>query len=244
MIDDLGPADAVADVKIEHKADNPRAVLPSDALSIASTRRPSHLLVTARGTKHRAAGSLPPRLMCTPRVQHVFRFVSTGGSLLSVTCTELLGACGTICTVANTTVSQLASSVRIKSITVWPSASATSPQNCTLQWATQATDQTPDELVDLSIPEGVLLTRALVFRPPARSLAGYWNSSVISSTTLLSAAIPIGSVLDLSVEFTVANVFAQLSQSVAAGVLGAIYYLALDGPASNKWTPVGVPTTH
>jgi len=50
-------------------------------------------------------------------------------------------------------------------------------------------------------------------------------------------------IIDLAVDYRISNVFSPVASTVAAGTLGSVYYLALDGPSSNKLQVVGLPTT-
>jgi hypothetical protein len=54
----------------------------------------------------------------------------------------------------------------------------------------------------------------------------------------------VGSVVDVHVSFRTSGAIAAGTHSVTTATLGNIYYLALDGPSSNVYVPVGLPTTH
>jgi len=189
-----------------------------------------------------ARSSLPPRIDATVVVRHRFRFNVTSASAVSVTNATLLGALGGICTVANTTVKGWVGSYRLRSVTVWPGALTTSQTSAQLQWGAGTSSQARDQSMIESIPEGVTSTSGLVFVPPPEALASMWVLSN-ASMTVFTAVCPVGSILDLSVEMTLSNVASGVSSTVAAGVLGTAYYLALDGPSGNLYKPIGVPTT-
>jgi hypothetical protein len=190
----------------------------------------------------RTGGSLPPAIQTTPKISHRFRFVSTSASILPVTVTELVGIVGAIGTVANTTVATLASSVKLRKVIVWPSASTSAPSSPELYWANAINTNVPDEVRERSLPQGVSVTGSLEFVPPPMSLAGFWNSD--QAIALFDASFPIGSVIDVILDVRLSNALPNANISVATAALGTLYYLALDGAASNKWTPVGLPTTH
>jgi len=195
-----------------------------------------------RGKASQAIG-LPPRIQLSPAVSHVFRFRSTSASPASITVADILGALGGICTVANSKVDTWASCFKIHKVTVWPSGSTSAPTLATLQWAQGESAQVPDEVYDEAIPEGITATKALVFAPPAKSLCGFWINSMDSAAAVFAITSSIGSIVDLQVSFRLVNAFAGVLATVAAGTLGTVYYLALDGPSSNTYVPVGMLST-
>jgi len=95
-----------------------------------------------------------------------------------------------------------------------------------------------------SIPEGITTTDAMVFKPPAKSLASFWLGDVDSATQVFALSTSPGSIVDVSLSFRLCNVYSSASVAVATAVIGTVYYLALDGPSSNTYVPVGIPTTH
>jgi len=52
-----------------------------------------------------------------------------------------------------------------------------------------------------------------------------------------------GSIVDFEVESRLSNQFGLTPITVSVGVLNKVYYLALDGPSSNIFRPVGLPST-
>jgi hypothetical protein len=64
-----------------------------------------------------------------------------------------------------------------------------------------------------------------------------------AAVNLFALSCPIGSIVDLSVSFTLSNIQGALQETVASGSLGNVYYLALDGPSANTYIPLGLPTT-
>jgi len=149
-----------------------------------------------------------------------------------------LGVVGT----SSTTVTQWATSFKILSVTVWPSGSSSSFTNARLDWLSGTSGQVPDESKDRSIPEGITMTGALVFKPPRQSLASFWLDN-LADPLLFSISCAVGSIVDLRVSFRLSNVLVANVRAVTSAVPGTVYYLALDGPASNVYTPVGLPTT-
>jgi len=235
---------------------------------------PGTILVTAAPEKSRAgkrgrkgggqAGSgpllrgsgLPPVVELTPYVMSERkRFVVTAGQAYSISMLELVGTLGGICTVANSTIQHWCSSFRMRALELYiPAASAgSSPVNAGLEWAVAFTSFLPDTAKMAHNPGGVTAPNSLRYLPPKASLAGDWvnvGGSLASSTTLFVITnVPQGTVIDIIIDWTLGLVVSTssslLNSTVATGALGNVYYLGLDGPASNKILPsVGVPTTH
>jgi hypothetical protein len=192
-----------------------------------------------------SAVKLPPVLEATPRLSHVYRFAASANSSLTITMANLLGAFGGVCTVANSKVQPWASSFRIRSLTIWP-AYAASGNYTFVDWVSAGSSgYVPDTASMINIPDGITVTTALRFKPPRGSLAGHWLNPVTisSSAVVFGCTVKIGSVLDLDVEYTLSNISEAGNITVTAGTLGLVYYLALDGPSSNKLVPQGLPTT-
>jgi len=223
-----------------------RRVPPSlDGLAPAALFRTSdhrHVLGLSMPSRGRPgmAGPLPPKLDATPFVSHTFRFSNTAAGNAVVSFDTLCGALGGICTVANSKVQPWASSIRLKKVTVWPSASSSSVQKVELFWEQGTSGQIRDSSIITDLPEGITVTKAVSFVPPAKSLASDW---LATPANVFAINAPVGSIIDLSIDFTLANIYADGLQTVASATLGNIYYLALDGATANKYVPIGVPTT-
>jgi len=94
------------------------------------------------------------------------------------------------------------------------------------------------------IPAGVTIDRALVFSPPKTSICSNWINAAQASNTIMQGTVDAGAILDLDIELTflTANLVGH-TQAVTTATLGNVYYLALDGKASNKLVPRGLPST-
>jgi hypothetical protein len=191
------------------------------------------------------AGALPPKLLVTPHFKQTFRFVSSSASASNITLASLLGMCGTIGTVTNSKVAAWTASLRILKVTVWPPGGS-GASDVALDWANGTSDQVPDNVEDASMPSGVTVSKAFVFTPPSRSLAGFWLNNVSSAVTIFNLYYPAGAIIDVHVDIRLGVVYEPLAITVATAVVGNVYYLALDGPSSNKLVPSNsaVPTTH
>jgi hypothetical protein len=190
--------------------------------------------------------SLPPEFQAVMTQHHKFYFLVEVAGVTSVSINDryIRGACGGICTVANSKVQPWAGSIRINSITCWLPVVSGSTASADCYWVSTGTEFIKDDEKFRLIPEGVTVTGPMRFTPPPRSLAGDWISDAGAATNLLGLVAPNGTVVCLDVSFTLANNIVAVNQTVASGTLGAVYYLALDGPTSNTLVPQGVPTTH
>jgi hypothetical protein len=211
----------------------PAELKRSDASAIAL--KPGAL----RGKGQRLPALLPPPLNTTPDVRHVFRFVNTSASNQVISFDKVRGALGGIA-VTSTSVQPWASSIRILRVTVWPAPNATAADTTELFWESGTSDQVPDETRVTTLPEGVTVTRPVTFVPPPMSLASFWLSV---AANIFAVRAPVGSVIDVHLGFRLSNVFGAGPIVVSSATPGNVYYLALDGPGSNTYVPVGVPTT-
>jgi hypothetical protein len=236
-------------------------IIPASAL-VAAVRNPlalSHGVLprvrpaTRKGkgasAMSRTFGHLPPPLNLVPTFTKTHRFYNTSAASVTISVLELIGALGGIGTVVNSVVTHWTTSFRIVHLKVYPSVSTTIATNTVVEWNFGLSGSTPDECISVVTPGGVIVAApCLVFKPPAKSLASDWMDVSISSTNIFNIFnLPNASVLDLTVETTLPVVFSAsvLTSTVATAIVGQPYYLALDGPASNKIIPAtGYPTTH
>ncbi len=209
---------------------------------------PSKLMVRSEGKAGGGAMSLPPVLQATCYVRKRFRFrASSAVSGVSCTLNGFLGACGGICTVANTNLRTWASSFQIKKIVAWPPGGVSGSADMVfVDWSAAGNSNfTPDSSKIVTIPDGITVTKSLVFVPPTKSLAEFWYNptNMSASGAIIALTCPSGTILDVILEFSLSNVNLGNNITIVAGSVGTVYYLALDGPSSNKLVPLGVPTT-
>jgi hypothetical protein len=204
-------------------------------LGLSPTALPS---LRRAGRKGSPGLSLPPEIQVTPMVRnHTFRFYANSSGTYSITATEVIGALGTVCTVTNATVRPFASSFKIKKVSLWSDATS-SEQNASITWALATGSQQVDAEKNRAIPAGVSVTGVVSEVPPKGTLCALWQVASSNSIFLISANT--GSVIDLTVDYTLSNQIVSNTMSVATGVLGSIYYLYLDGL---HLVPVGLPST-
>jgi len=199
----------------------------------------------ARGKAGRArsgSSSLPPSIQITPTVDVTYRYQTLATGIYPITVGSVLGALGGICTVVNSKFNTWSGSFKVRKVTVWPPSTSSSPTTGCF-WRSGASGQVPDQELDGTIPAGVTVTKSLVFKPPRMSLCGFWIDSADLSSTIFDLEITEGSIVDFAVTYRLSNVFASSQLNIASGVVGTVYYLALDGASSNKISPTLLPST-
>lgn len=188
--------------------------------------------------------SLPPRTAAAITIRHRFVFATQSTVNKAVTALDIAGACGGVCTVANASLRLWATSARLHDIVIYPSGNQGFASAPNVQWTMSSISFSRDEIDINPLPAGITVTRSYRYVPPPNSLAVDWmNLANLAGTTLMMIDSNAGDIIYLDVSFTLANIFGLSTATIATGTLGGIYYLALDGPSSNKFVPLGVPTT-
>jgi hypothetical protein len=191
--------------------------------------------------------SLPPTLNTTPTLSHVYRFrVTSAVTSQAIHVGDVMGIFGTMTTILNSQVVSWASTFRLKKLVAWP------PQNAGadlvyINWSASASQGfVKDEQKIMTLPDGITVTGSVTAVPPPRSLVSDWISNGISSgSVLFYVTAPAGAIIDVHATYTLVNALNNVAVTVATATpLGAVYYLALDGPSSNKIQPFGLPSTH
>lgn len=191
------------------------------------------------------APRIPPTVDTVAKAHSVLRFTATSAAAsTNISLATLMVACGSICTIANSTVASVASSVKLHKITIWPaSTTAGAGQNAEVLWP-ELGNITKDESKSTAIPAGVTIADVIMERPPKETQVAFWNSSGGGGSTLFSLTCPAGSIIDVDLTWTLRNNIAGVTQAgYAAATLGAFYYGRLDG-VGGKFLPLGVPTTN
>jgi len=188
--------------------------------------------------------SIPPPLDVSTTFRKKYRFFCTSANARNVSVADLLGVAGTICTTANTGVTTMAACCKINKVTVWPSASASATTYADVEWIAAASGFDRERDVTINIPQGVTMTGALSFRPQAKSLSSFWLNSTIASTNIFFITCSVGSVVELDASYVLSAIYTPVNIAVATGTLGAVYYLAMDGPSTNTFQPTNLPSTH
>jgi len=78
-------------------------------------------------------------------------------------------------------------------------------------------------------------------RPPSFSSAGFWQNADSPNTNLFSITAPTAAICDITVSYMLAsNGETQLTVNTVSDVVGALYGLSMDGPATHIWAAQGV----
>lgn len=220
----------------ESKDKDPREspfILTNDSLSTGRSG--------GRGKGKMGKQKLPPQLNASIHQLHKYRFANSSQQVgVSVSVGSLLGAAGSVCTVANTTITSFNTACRILKIEVWPSTAASGTTFANVYWFSDV--NMPDDEHDSRIPQGVTLTRSMVFHPPKHSRASFWWQSSATSQVLFKLGCSAFSVVDVTMETTLSNNLSGVSQTVATATLGLVYYGYLDG-TTHAFQPIGLPNT-
>ncbi len=185
----------------------------------------------------------PPPLKSHGVYNHTYRFIASAAATgnLTITSSNVFGALGTICNATNSTVSYMFTGFRLNSIEVWtyPDSSGALATPA-LTW--QGTSPSPNaEVMDTTGLYGE--PAHFKTRPPKNSEASFWQSTS-TANELFKFSGPVGTVLDLNVTMVLRdNLDTSASATVSTATNGLVYYLALDGVASNKLVPIGLRTT-
>jgi hypothetical protein len=182
----------------------------------------------------------------TTRVSIHRRFrANSAGTSTVVTMGSIFGSLGVTGTVTNTTCVSMFSSIKISSFTMWPPQNTGSDRTI-LEWGASADGgYAPDSAFINTVPDGITESRGIYFRPPAKSLLNNWMSTYLTASNVVAyITCPTGTIIDIHVTACQPNDYVPESITVATAVVGSVYYLALDGPSTNIFIPVGLVTTH
>jgi len=208
-----------------------------------SVNMPRSLSNRARGLggrRSRAGGNRPPSISSNVTLSHRYRFTSTSGTATALTPQSIALAAGSMCTVSNTTVQCLFSSVRLKRLTLWaPPSAQGSFVTCSVEWIGFNQANT----VEVSDTSNSVATPAYISTsPPPATLAKFWQLSSVT-TNLCTVVAPTGTIIDAEVDLIIGDDEAGTSIGVSAGTLGNLYYLSLDPNATHHYVPVSLTTT-
>jgi len=189
-----------------------------------------------------ATASVIPQIRSNIMVHHRFRFQASAAIDEDIGSVAILGALGTIATATNSKVTPINETFRIKRIEVWaPPSSVNGGATCSINWIGSTAYAPNLEVSETSV--STTFPAHLVATPPLDSLAAFWQSAS-GGSTLFHLVAPIGSIVDLVVDFLVGDDEDVFTITVATAILNNTYFLAFDGPTNNKLVPVSLQTTH
>lgn len=160
--------------------------------------------------------------------------------MFNISNNDVLLAAGGICTSANSTITAIFASFRVRSIEMWGAVGA-APATISVNWNGTPVFVSNSESSDTSVsPSYPPYVHAV---PPTQSNAHFWQTA--STNTLFSVVVVNSTVVDLDLELIMSdNQDVDTVTSVATATLGAQYFMALDGAASNVLVPQSLNTTH
>jgi hypothetical protein len=182
----------------------------------------------------------PPQHESNVRLKHKFRFqVPATGFSGGISDSQVLHSTGGITTVTNATLTNWVQSFKIKEIEIW-SAPTSQGASSTVSVEWFGFGNSPSiEVSDTTL--SVSTNAHIISRPPSSSLCRFWQKA--TGTGLFSLVLPAGSVMDLTLQLILQDNDALYTVPVTTGVLGNVYYLALDHQVSDLIVPVSLHTT-
>ncbi len=181
----------------------------------------------------------PPQVPSNVSITRVWSFTSASASGLSITDGQLLGICGAVCDVANTSLRYIAATVKVHSVEIWtPPSAVGAASTCLLSWASSAFVLGP-EVADTSM--STAMPAHIKTKPPPGSAGAFVLSN--GANLICKITAPAGSVIRVHATHVLLDSAAVgTSYAVAAGTLGVLYYLPLDG-TGDQYLPIGLNTT-
>jgi len=186
---------------------------------------------------------LPPQIDAVLVVGHRYRFVTSVTGIYNVTPAMLFGVCGGFCTIANSQHRSWAGTIRAKRVTLFLPSVTSGTNSADVVWLSNDLNRSRDSEELNSTPTGITNCNSMTSVPPGKTAQQLWFTSSATGASFLSLSVVVGTIIDLDLTFTLNCNFTGAANTIAVGMLGNTYYLALDGPASNKLIPVGLPTT-
>lgn len=178
-----------------------------------------------------------PVIPSVTKITRTYRFECTGNLGATITSSNVIGICGAMCTVTNSTLTFIAFAAQVHRIRVWaPSATNAVVVQTEVQWYTM--NQGPGrEAATTSITPS---------RPSylsSKPRYGEWAGQKFSAgaTPVFGISCPVGSVIDLHCSHWLSDLAgANTTQSATVATVGELYYTALDGTTKTA-VPVGLP---
>lgn len=174
--------------------------------------------------------ALPPRLELISTVDAVRRFqITSSATTTPVTRLTLGSICGGIVTVANTTVTGVCGSYRLRKIVVWPAAGSNVVIEASLGGSAEQALQ-KDSVKDTNLPQGITIDQPVVFKPKRGTYLDMWQTpSSNGSDQLMLISGASGAVMDVHIVYTQAGVGPQFTLPTSSTIaLGFFVYGALD----------------
>lgn len=199
--------------------------------------------MTKRNMRQRTSIEVhPPKLVTTVEIRRTFRFQSTNATTTVISNNNILGALGVCGYVTNSLGRTMTDAFKLHRVRLWgPTVSGTATTVSILWNSASIFESSSNKLVtDTSVSESYPAFVDSV--PPLNSNSAFWQTA--SSSGLLYLTVPVGGIIDIDVSYTLCDgAGGGVGITLATVVLGTYYYLALDGPTTAHYTPIGLATT-
>ncbi len=204
----------------------------------------------ARGSGWGKAG-IPTKVPLWPKIRLRLYFnasSSTDKSTGLVTLDDMLGAIGVVGRVANTSVTCLATSFRVRKVTIYQGPAGASAAYSAINWFSAADEREPDyEEIQVTPLNYQGPSAMLTSYPPKSSTCGYWHRDT-STGTLLLFTVEVGttgSVVAVDVTFTLPTTIASSNAlTVTTAAVGTFYRMSLNRThGSSSLQPMGYQST-
>jgi len=166
---------------------------------------------------------------------------SNNASSQLVTRLTLASVIGGIVTVANTTVSLIASSFRLHKVVVWPAAGTTVTIDQLIGGTAEQALQ-KESLKGSDLPTGITLDKPVVYRPPKTSYLSMWQATGSNSGDgLFTVSGAAGAIFDIHLSFTLFSGIGSVcptAVTTSTVPLGDFVYMPLD--TGNKITVIAL----
>lgn len=185
----------------------------------------------------------PPQFESNVRSRHKYRFTMTAAASTTFTDSSFNNCLGGVCTVVNTTVTSFVQSFIIKRIDLWAAPAAQGNNaTCSVEWFGFGNSPNIEHSdTTLSVARNAHVSSV----PPAQSLAAFWQKPTGTNLCIISGGA--GTIVDVTLDLMLTDdeqTAVNRQVAVATGVLGTVYYLALDQVlGTHNFVPVSMVTT-
>jgi NADH:ubiquinone oxidoreductase subunit 6 (subunit J) len=102
-----------------------------------------------------------------------------------------------------------------------------------MTWSPSLTPFIRDDTKDFSIPDGITVTGPVRLVPPKNSLLSDWMQAGAASATagitvLNIVSMPMGTIIDVHISYTIAAQMPPLEVTTLGSTLGNVYYMPFD----------------
>jgi hypothetical protein len=145
--------------------------------------------------------------------------------------------------VANTAVTCLFGTLRIKRVQIWAPPLTSGTNEVEILWGVQGqANMNPVRVTDVSV--STAFPAYISTSPPPNSVASFWQNVGVNQD-MFKISCPTASYIDVTLELTLwNNEGSGFNTTVALATLGDMYYMSLDGPTPHDMQPIGLNTTN